>query len=233
MWLRAVAAGGQGRYGSARADLGRLRQAVTAGPILSLAHSTQGSFLRQLGGHAAARHWDGPAFRLAYDSAEAMVDALLGLAADALGLRRLAASQALLARADRVLGNSDPPARLSLRRHWVAAELAMAGGDGAGAVRLAQQAAELAGDFVSARHQAKTAVVQAAAWCSAGEIDRARSVADEALDLTGRLGLIPLRWAVASLLADIGSKSHAGTQVREIRDASAAAIRRAGGIWLS
>ena len=206
---------------------------MAAGPIVSLAHSTQGSFLRQLGGHVAARHWDGRAFGLAHDSAEATVDALLGLAADALGVRRLAASQVLLARAVHALRNPGLPARLPLRQHWVAAELAMASGDGAGALQRAQQAVELAAECSSARHRAKTAVIHAAALCSAGEVDRARDVADDALAQTGRLGLVPLRWAVASLLVDIGSKSHPDTEVRDIRDASAAAVRHAGGVWLS
>lgn len=48
LWLRAVAAGGQGRYAHAYGDLSVLRRLVPAGPLASLAHSTQGSLLRQL-----------------------------------------------------------------------------------------------------------------------------------------------------------------------------------------
>lgn len=47
LWLRAVAAGGQGRYAHAYGDLSVLRRLVPAGPLASLAHSTQGSLLRQ------------------------------------------------------------------------------------------------------------------------------------------------------------------------------------------
>ncbi|ETA94057.1 hypothetical protein O979_23725, partial [Mycobacterium avium subsp. paratuberculosis 10-4404] len=83
LWLRAVAAGGQGRYGAALHDLARLRRTATAGRLASLAHSTQGSFLRQLGWHALARGWDGRALALAGDDPEAGADALIGLAADA------------------------------------------------------------------------------------------------------------------------------------------------------
>src|ERR1700735_2681570 len=61
LWLRAVAAGGQGRYGCANRDLSVLRRSVPAGRLASLAHSTEGSFLRQLGWHALARRWDGRA----------------------------------------------------------------------------------------------------------------------------------------------------------------------------
>jgi outer membrane protein assembly factor BamB len=65
LWLRAVAAGGQGRYGSASRDLAALRRNAPAGRLASLAHSTQGSFLRQLGWHTLARGWDGRALALA------------------------------------------------------------------------------------------------------------------------------------------------------------------------
>ncbi|HEY9264275.1 MAG TPA: hypothetical protein VIQ11_06710, partial [Mycobacterium sp.] len=49
LWLRAVVAGGQGRYSSAVADLDRLQRLVAHGPLASLALSTMASFLRQLG----------------------------------------------------------------------------------------------------------------------------------------------------------------------------------------
>jgi hypothetical protein len=235
LWLRAVAAGGQGRYGSAHADLAALRRRVGAGPLASLAHSTCASFVRQLGGHADARRWDGLACALAGSGpeadAEAAVDALIGLAADALGLRRFAASAALLDRARALLDEPGLPDRLSLRWHWVAAERAMVGGEGAEAVRHADRAAELASESGSARHRAKTAVVRAAALCSAGQVDLARTVADDALINTGRLGLVPLRWAAASLLADIGSNVRDDADVHAIRDATAEAVRRGGGVW--
>ncbi|MGO9151962.1 MAG: hypothetical protein ACLP9N_02140, partial [Mycobacterium sp.] len=85
LWLRAVASGGQGRYGTAYGDLAALRRAPAAPRLVSLAHSTQGSLLRQLGWHTLARGWDGRALALAGTDPEACADALIGLAADALG----------------------------------------------------------------------------------------------------------------------------------------------------
>ncbi|WP_036466969.1 hypothetical protein [Mycobacterium triplex] len=234
LWLRAVAAGGQGRYGSAYRDLAALRRDVASGPLVSLAHSTQGSFLRQLGWHARARGWDGRALALAGADPEARADALIGLAADALGVGRFAAAATLLARADPELA-AGVPDRLPVRRQWVAAELAMARGDGAAAVRHAAEAVELARAMepASQRHQVKSDVVLAAALCSAGAIDRARTVAEAALDATGRLGLIPLRWASACLLFDIGSVTISAPKMAEIRDVCAGQVRRAGGTWPS
>lgn len=232
LWLRAVAAGGQGRYGSALNDLATLLRSAPPDRLASLAHSTHGSFLRQLGWHTLARGCDGRAFALAGADVEARADALIGLAADALGTGRLAASATLLARADRILAPAAAH-RLSVRRAWVAAELAMATGDGASAVRHAEAAVELAADpdQVSTRHVAKSEMVLAAALCSAGALDRARAVGDAALELTGRLGLVPLRWALACLLVDIGSANRTVEELSEIRDVCAEKVRHAGGNW--
>ena len=228
-WLRAVAAGGQGHYGSAFGDLDQIIRAGQRGPTLSLAHSTRASFLRQLGGHDQARGWDGRAWLLAEDS-EAGVDALVGLAADALGVGRLAASARLLQRAGDVLGPADPP-RLPVRLGWVAAELAMAGGDGTAAVAHAERAAALADTLGSTRHSVKSQVVLSAALCCAGRLDAARDIADAAFADAAGFGLIPLRWALACLLADIGSTTHSAQQVVAIRDAAADTVRRGGGVW--
>jgi hypothetical protein len=230
-WLRAVAAGGQGHYGCATAELAAQRRDVRSGPLASLAHSTIASLVRQLGGHSEARRWDGRALSLAASDPEATVDALLGLAADALGMHRFSASAALLDRAGAMLDTSSGPARLPVRWQWVAAELAMAQSDGDEAVRHAELASELAACQPSARHRVKTQVIHAAALCSAGRITAARSTADDALSATGTLGLVPLRWAVASLLVDIGSNSGQTRDVIAIRDECAETVRRAGGVW--
>jgi hypothetical protein len=233
LWWRAVAAGGQGRYGSAYRDLAVLRRGVPADRSVSLAHSTQGSFLRQLGWHRLARGWDGRALALAGADPEARADALIGLAADALGVGRFAAAATLLGRVDPVAG--PVPDRIPVRRGWVAAELAMASGDGESAVRHAEEAVRLAEAMAvsSVRHRVKSDVVLAAALCSAGRIERARALAEAALDATGRSNLTPLRWALACLLIDIESVTFSAQKLREIRDICAGQVRRAGGAWRS
>jgi hypothetical protein len=228
LWLRAVVAGGQGRYGSAMADLAHVCRLARGGPLVSLAHSTRASFLRQLGWHDRARRWDGRAMALAGSDQESRADALIGLAADALGVGRFAASATALRRAGDVLAGSAPP-RLPVRLAWVSAELAMVRGDGATAVGHAERAVELAAAFGSARHAVKSQVILAAALSSAGEIDASRRVADAALQATEQQGMIPLRWALGCLLADIGSASHAAADVLRIRNECAATVRRRGG----
>ena len=236
-WLRAVAAGGQGRYGSARGDLEALLRCAPAGRLASLAHSTQGSFLRQLGWHTLARRWDGRALTLADDDLEARADALIGLAADALGVGRFGASATLLSRVEPSAGNAVH--RLAVRRSWVAAELAMATGAGATAVRHAEAAVQLAAEPVfqpvagaaSERHRVKSQMVLAAALCSVGDLDHARTVGDTAFGTAGQLGLVPLRWALACLLIDIGSTTHPADELRALRNSCADRVRHAGGTW--
>ena len=228
LWLRAVVAGGQGRYANAYADLAPVRRGRGVGRLASLAHSTQASFLRQLGWHDKARGWDGHALAVAGGDPEGRVDALIGLAADALGVGRFAASAAALQRAQGLL--DDGPARLAVRLAWVSAELAMATGDGATAVGHAESAIDLAAALGSTRHSVKSDVVLAAALCCDGRLDRSRTVADAALESTQRLGLVPLSWALASLLGGIGSGNHSADQVVGIRDLSADTVRRRGGV---
>lgn len=228
LWLRAVAAGGQGRYASARVDLSKLFRRV--GPERALAYSTEASFLRQLGWHSRARRWDGRALALAGSDAEAAADALIGLAADALGVGRFGASARALDRAAELIAPSAPP-RLRVRLGWVSAELAMARGDGAVAVSHAERAVGDAEALGSVRHKLKSSVVLAAARCSAGDLDGARSMADAALDETRRLGMVPLQWALACLLADIGSAEHSSQDMAAVRDVCADTVRRRGGVW--
>lgn len=229
-WLRAVAAGGQGRYASALADLEAVARADGPGPYRSLALSTRASFLRQLGWHAAARPWDGRALALAGAHPDARADAVIGLAADALGVGRFELSDRLLDRAREIVG-AGTSQRLPVRLAWVSAELAMVTGRGAEAVEHAQEAVALAGDLGSTRHAVKSDVVHSAALCCAGALDDARRVADGSLQVAEAAGLIPLSWALACLLGDIGSGSHPRDTITEIRTRSASVVEDRGGVW--
>lgn len=229
LWLRAVAAGGQGRYGTALADLDVVHRTASSPVQRSLAHSTRASFLRQLGGHARARGWDGRACVAAGEHPDATADALVGLAADALGLGRFDLAQRLLERAAGPVGQGSD--RLAVRLGWVSAELAMARGDADTAVAHAEQARERATTLGSARHRVKSAVVLAAAMCSAGALERSREIADAALVDTEQYELIPLRWALCCLLADIGSSTLSRERVVAVREETADTVRRRGGVW--
>ena len=99
------------------------------------------------------------------------------------------------------------------------------------AVEHAERAVEHAPSFGSVRHTLKSNVVLAAALCCVGDLDGSRRVADAALDETERQGMIPLRWALASLLVGIGSATHSEAEVLAVRGTSADTVRSRGGVW--
>src|SRR4051794_982695 len=103
LWLRAVAAGGQGRYGSAMADLDDLSRAQPRGPLVPLANSTRAPFIRPLSEHDRTRGWDARALAMAGADRDAGADPLIGLAADTLGVGRFAASASALQRAGKLV----------------------------------------------------------------------------------------------------------------------------------
>jgi hypothetical protein len=223
-WLRAVALGGQGRYAAARAELGRARTRVGGNRnLLSLTLSTEASFLRQLGFHALAMEYDGPAAEVG-DAPYAVADALTGLAADALGLGRFALSSRLLTRA------RDSAERAGLRQRirlsWVAAELAMATGVGADALAAAEVAVELAAGGGSVRHKVKSALLRAAALGCCGDAPAAVAMAGEVVDRCREHGLEPLRWAAGKLCAGLASDPDAAA--RAAADAARCAAEVAG-----
>lgn len=238
-WLRAVALGGQGRYAAARAELDR----IDAGPdqFESLALSTRASLLRQLGWHACARGLDGRALAIANAGPNGPdvvsgADALIGLAADALGLARFDLAEVLLKRAGPLVAVADSqiPWRLSLRLAWVRAELAMVAGRGEQSLRHARAAQQMAAQVPSVRHRVKTSMVLAAALSSVGQYDECAVVACDALDAAAVNALVPLRWALAAMLAGLPAPQSIVARREEfdaIHRECARWVQRAGGRW--
>lgn len=221
-WLRAVALGGQGRYAAARAELGLVRaRAGGDANLLSLASSTEASFLRQVGFHALATEYDGVAVRVG-KAPYAVADALTGLAADALGQGRFALSSRLLTRATDCAEQAGLRQRIRLR--WVTAELAMATGAGAAALASAEAAVELAAASPSVRHRVKSALLRAAALGCCGDVAAAVAAAGDVIEHCREQRLTPLRWAAGMLCAGMASDPDAAA------DAAADAALCAAGV---
>lgn len=230
-WWRAVERGGFGDGAAALTMLSQLRdraRASGAPEVVSLAWSTTGSLYRQSGRHDLASGFDAAALAQLADpfvSTDPWVrvaahDALVGLAADALGRFRFDLSARLLARA-RALVNSDTAAggpavdpwttfvtriRPLVRERWVGTELAIYTGDGERARRLIGEAqmmmASVSPDHE--RHHIKTALIAAAADDKAFE---AYTVAQSCLRRAEAGGFVPLTWASTSLLQGLGDTS--------------------------
>lgn len=241
-WLAAVALGGQGRYAAAATLLQDLLH--DPDPVrASLAASTLASHRRQLGGHASARALDATALRLAPPGAhEARCDALLGLAADALGVGRQVEARRLIASAEQ-LGDrgatrgplsapSGPrvaqPAgwRAEIRLGWVSAEVELGAGRADLAVPHAQRAADRAGASGSTRHRVKSALVLGAALAADGDHERAGRLLAGTTEEASDLGLLPLVWPCALLLAELEPRARPAHR-RAAGDALHRVLRRA------
>ncbi|WP_155956888.1 hypothetical protein [Rhodococcus sp. UNC23MFCrub1.1] len=232
-WSEAVDAGARGWYAASLTRARSLRRDADPA-VRSLSASLEGSLLRQLGRHTDAAVRDGAALvdsgfsrgtgpRRAID-VDAAVDALVGLAADAIGPRRLARADVLLARAESVLATRPGHQRVSLRVMWVRAEVAMASGDARRALDAAEASVRAAREFRSPRHLVKSRVVHAAALLvggdHAGAATAARAVRDDAV----AADLLPLAWASACLSEACGDRD-AGA----VRRVFEVAIRSRGG----
>jgi hypothetical protein len=175
------------------------------------------------------------------DGVGALVDALLGLAADALGLGRLAAAARLLAAAQATVDTRPVSWRTRVRLGWVTAELALAGGRAADAVAPAERAVQLARAAGAVRHRWKSELVLAAAWGVAGGPNgrqRAAELVGCVASHIGDSGVISLSWPAALLLAEHPGESGPGvaeTHLRRAADALSCALRRADplGRWLA
>jgi len=243
-WLLGVCLGAAGRYGAAIATLTPITTATGPGPndpgpgpndpgpngpgptrsggpplvVASLASSTLGSLYRQLGRHAEAEPWDQHALGLLQDCPEpgaALVDARLGLAADAVGLHDLGRARAELALAVHALsgpgldpgalpGPSSPQAwRVRARLCWVRAEVALLRGDAQQALIAAREAVRLARAARAPRHEAKGLLFASVAEAGSGRRDVAIGSALASLRLSVQLGAWPLVWPAGIVLSDL------------------------------
>jgi hypothetical protein len=215
--LSAIVLGGRGRYGAAATILTEL-VGVEDPVIASLAGSVFASHRRQLGGHTAARRFDGPALLKAsraleshieddpdgLDARGAMSDALLGLAADNLALARLPAARRLAAAAAISAGW-----RGEVRSGWVAAEIELAAGSPGDAIAPAERAAELSRSRGAARHRVKSDLVLGATLAATGDPgthDRARRLVENALEEAEKCEFLSLIWPACSIAGNLGAE---------------------------
>jgi hypothetical protein len=230
-WLAAVTLGGQGRYAAAAAAL----RDLLGGPdplFAALAGTTMASHLRQLGGHAEARRLDAAALhRLTtsdpngsdpngsdpngsypdgVDRTGVLVDALLGLAADAIGLGHPRDAARLHAAAVTAAANAPSSWRVTVRIEWVATEVALATGRTAAAVAPAERAIAVARHEGAVRHTVKSTMMLGAVLTVGGTPDgrsRAVGLLTDAVYASLKWGMFSLAWPSAMLLADLAEDS--------------------------
>lgn len=220
-WCQGVALGAAGRYAAALRVLEPMTRAAAARrspAYASLAASTIASHRRQLGAHAAAYRMDAFALRLlgahaaepSTAAAEARTDALLGLAADAIGLGVPTRCDELLRYVhDRAQGGGW---RSRIRFGWVRTEWSLAVGRGAEAVETARATYAYARQAPSGRHVTKSAMQMAVcllAHETEGGRDQGAQLAREVLASSLHRGLTSLVWPTALLLSGINAEGRA------------------------
>jgi hypothetical protein len=161
------------------------------------------------------------------DVAGALADALLGLAADAVGAGRVGEAR-------RLHGRVEPHGwRSRVRHQWVAAEIELAGGHAERAVGPAERAAALAREAGSVRHVLKSDLVLGTALVVLGtpeSLDRGLDLLHCDLNHTDELGLPSLVWPRALVLANAQeNRTSADTQNMKERSENALScvLRRA------
>ncbi len=228
-WLLGVALGAAGRYGSALAVLEPLAErAAVAHParrlFASLAASTAGSLHRQIGRHGAARMLDQRAVELAGDTAEALFDARLGLAADAVGLGEQPVARAELDAATALLEGRSDWWRQKVRALWVRAEVALLAGDPTAGAKAADGAVTLAEGSGAPRHVAKSLLFLGVAQVQGGEPGEATETLRRAATLAERLGCLPLVWPSRAVLGALLEGSDSAESAKNLAAARSAVI---------
>ncbi|MBW0089787.1 hypothetical protein I4I73_05265 [Pseudonocardia sp. KRD-184] len=225
-WRAAVVLGGQGRFAAAVTLLRDLLADPRTPPAVA-AHAavTLAAHRRQQGGHALARPLDARGLRLAAaapsgppcpdgtDAGAAAVDALVGLAADALGLGDRAAGRLLDAAQER----GHPSWRTAVRIGWVQAEAALFAGEAARGLEPAERALERARAGGGLRHVVKSRLVLAVVRAVAHPDGAVLAELDAVADAASGAGLLPLvgpaRLAAADLAHHIESPSVTGSSL--------------------
>ena len=230
-WLLGVCLSSAGRYGAALAVLDPVVASAGSGAddetaearlLGALAAATVASIHRQLGRHSVAQGYDDTALAVSDGAGEAGFDALLGLAADAVGLGDAgAAAERLQAAADLAEGRPEWW-RQRVRLDWVRAEVALLEGRAEDAVAAAHAAVELAEHSGAPRHVAKGLLFQGVAQVEAGRVREATATLRRAAILAESLGTVPLQWPVRAMLAALLAEDAPAESERSL-----AAARRA------
>jgi len=196
-WLRAVALGAHGRYGAAHQVLATIG---SESPWASLADSTAASLLRQIGRHADAHGRD----IVALERARATTDhfeALLGLAADAVGLGDYSAAEARWDEACAWARSGTDSWRHAIRLGWVEAEIALLDDRPRDAADAAARTVSLSVRAGAERHRAKSLLFEGVARADCDERVESARLLRASLGLSERLGAWPLVWPAASVAA--------------------------------
>lgn len=227
-WLLGVCLSAAGRFGAALDVLALVVPLSDGDPpdrraMAALGEAALASVQRQLGRHAEARAHDELALARSDASGEAGFDALLGLAADAVGLGDAAEAHDNVSRAAGLVGDRTDWWRQRVRLGWVQAEVALLENRADAAVEAARAAVELAEQSGAPRHVAKGLLFQGVAQVEAGALEDAAVSLRRGGLLAERLGTRPLLWPARAVLGALLAGSDPGESKRSL-DAARRAV---------
>jgi hypothetical protein len=204
-WLLAVCQSAAGQLGAALTTLAPVtavaQDASTDRRLLAaLGEATRASVHRQLGRHDDARTHDERALALSGGRDEGGFDALLGLAADAVGLGDVATADDRLAAAQDLVGDRHDWWRQRVRLGWVRAEIALLDNRPGDAVEAAHGSIERAEQSGAPRHVAKGLLFEGVALVEEGRPDAAAATLRRGALLAESLGTLPLVWPARAVL---------------------------------
>ncbi len=228
-WLLGVCLAAAGKFGSAVELLEPLatssRQSLDERLFCSLSAATLASIYRQLGRHAEAQQVDERALNLAGDAAEARFDAILGLAADAVGLGSTAEAEAALIEATALATDRTDWWRQRVRLGWTRAEVALMHDDPAAAVAAATEAVNRAEEAGAPRHVAKGLLFSGVAYIELSDLQSATSCLRRAATLAESVGALPLVWPARAVLGALLAQTNA-MESEAALEAARVAVRR-------
>jgi tetratricopeptide (TPR) repeat protein len=197
-WVRAYIAAARGEFANARALAQPLATGARARSIRVASALTLGSILRQTGKHRAALPYDRSALAAARSDAE-RAHALIGLAADAIGLGRAAVCARRLAEA--AVGAPAGDWRVRVRLDWVRTEHAVATGRPRAALLPARRALRRAGEEDAVRHVAKSHLFLGVALAMSGNHRAGERELNAALRCARACGAAPVADVARAMLA--------------------------------
>jgi hypothetical protein len=230
-WLLGVALSAAGRYGGGLRVLTPLLDAgspAEAAPetrlFAALAAATAASVHRGLGRHEAARELDNRGLALAEGMTEAVFDATLGLATDAVGLGDLELARRHLAEAEALVAAHDEEWwRQRVRFDWARAEVALLADEPTEAVSASSASVERAEQARAPRHVAKGLLFQGVSELQAGSPDAAGTLR-RAATLAEGLAALPVVWQARALLGALVAGSAAEESARSLAAARSAVL---------
>ena len=233
VWLLGVALSAAGRYGAALRVLSPLLDADAGSApetrlFAALSSATAASVHRGLGRHDAAQSLDEAGLGLAGGMDEAMFDATLGLATDAVGLGDLAVARTRLDQAELLLAAHDAEWwRQRVRFDWARAEVALLADDASEAVAAASSAVERAEGARAPRHVAKGLLFQGVAEVQSGAPE-AIATLRRAATLAEGLQALPVAWQARALLGALLAGTPGEESARSLAAARSTVLTMAG-----